>query len=275
MREAQLSAPALSAIGVRKRLAAFADGYRDAGVSTLAVVAFLLLWEAAASWDWINIRYSSKPSAVWSAAIQVWRTDDFLLHAGVSFAAFASGFAMALAVGVPLGLYLGVSRRARLFLEPPLMALYTAPRLALLPILIVWLGIGLASKVAIVFLGAVFPILVNTLAGVRSSDNRLIVAARAFGATKTDIFLKILVPGCLPAILMGVRLGVGRGVLSVVVGEMFVSQAGIGYQIMTYGQGMRFDRLLVYAFAISLFGYALTVSVRMMENRFRNWRPAA
>jgi NitT/TauT family transport system permease protein len=239
------------------------------------VLAFLLLWEAAASWGWVNVRYTSKPSAVWSAALHLWRVDDFLHHAWVSFAAFATGFAMAVAVGVPLGLYVGASRRARLFLEPPLMALYTAPRLALLPILIVWLGIGLASKVAIVFLGAVFPILVNTMAGVRGADGRLVVAARAFGATRTDIFLKVLVPGCLPAILMGVRLGVGRGVLSVVVGEMFVSQAGIGYQIMTYGQGMRFDNLLVYAFAISLFGYALTVAVRVAEDRIRSWRPSA
>lgn len=275
MRDERPAATGSPAHGARRRLAALVDAYWGACVSILAVAAFLLLWEAAAAWGWINVRYSSKPSAVWAATFQVFQTDDFLLHAWVSFAAFASGFAMALAVGIPLGLYLGVSRRARLFLEPPLMALYTAPRLALLPILIVWLGIGLASKVAIVFLGAVFPILVNTMAGVRSSDNRLIVAARAFGATNADIFLKVLVPGCLPSILMGVRLGVGRGVLSVVVGEMFVSQAGIGYQIMTYGQGMRFDRLLVYAFAISLFGYALTLSVRLMEDRFRNWRPAA
>jgi sulfonate transport system permease protein len=263
-------APALS----RKNPVSFTTRHWGAIVSTVSVLAFLLLWETASTLGWINVRYASKPSAIFAAAVHIYHTDNFLLHAWVSFVAFASGFAMALVVGVPLGLVLGASRRVRLFLEAPLMALYTAPRLALLPILIVWLGIGLASKVAIVFLGAVFPILVNTMAGVRSTDNRLVVAARAFGATQMDVFFKVLAPGCLPAILMGVRLGVGRGVLSVVVGEMFVSQAGIGYQIMTYGQGMRFDHLLVYAFAISLFGYALTVAVRLMEDRFRSWRPA-
>jgi ABC-type nitrate/sulfonate/bicarbonate transport system permease component len=249
--------------------------YYGLSVSIVSVLGFLLLWEVAAERGWINARFSSQPSLIWRAAIHVGLTDDFAYHCWVSFAAFALGFAMALVVSVPLGLYLGASRRGRLFIEPPLMALYTAPRLALLPILIVWLGIGLASKVAVVFLGAVFPILVNTMAGVRSADHRLVTAARAFGASKLDIFVKVLVPGSLPAILMGVRLGVGRGVLSVVVGEMFVSEAGIGYQIMTYGQSTQFDNLLVYAFTISLFGYALTVAVRMLEDRIRSWRPAS
>jgi NitT/TauT family transport system permease protein len=170
---------------------------------------------------------------------------------------------------------MGTHKSTRLFLEPPLMALYTAPRLALLPILIVWLGIGLASKIAVVFLGAVFPILVNTLAGVRNADNRLVQAARAFGATRMDIFVKILVPGSLPAILMGVRLGIGRGVLSVIVGEMFVAQAGIGYQIMSYGQGMQINKMLVYALTISLFSYALILAVQWLESRIRDWKPAA
>jgi len=244
-------------------------------VSTLAVLGFLLLWEVAVLQGWINGRFTSQPTQIWRAALVIFAEDDFAVHCGVSLLSFALGFVMALAVSIPLGLYLGVSRWGRLFLEPPLMALYTAPRIVLLPILIVWLGIGLGSKVAIVFLGAVFPIMVNTMAGVRGADPRLSTAARAFGATRMDIFLKVLVPGSLPAILMGVRLGVGRGVLSVVVGEMFVSEAGIGHQIMTYGQAMQFNNLLVYAFTISLFGYGLTVALRMLEDRIRSWRPSA
>ncbi len=258
----------------RPQRTSFVRRYHRPIVSGLSVLGFLLLWELAVMQGWINGRFTSQPTQVWRAALVVIAQDDFGWHCSVSFVSFALGFVMALAVSIPLGLYLGVSRLGRLFLEPPLMALYTAPRIVLLPILIVWLGIGLASKVAIVFLGAVFPIMVNTMAGVRGADHRLATAARAFGATPMDIFLKVLVPGSLPAILMGVRLGVGRGVLSVVVGEMFVSEAGIGHQIMTYGQAMQFNKLLVYAFTISLFGYGLTVAVRMLEERIRNWRPA-
>jgi ABC-type nitrate/sulfonate/bicarbonate transport system permease component len=254
-------------------IARMVDRYYGPAVSTLAVLAFVVLWQVAAASGWVNVRYTSAPSQVVRAAIDIFRHDDFLANAWVSFSEFGLGFVVALSVGLPLGLVLGSSRRVRLFVEPPLMALYTAPRLTLLPILIVWLGIGIVSKIAVVFLGAVFPIIVNTIAGVREADPRLIQAARAFGANRLDVFIKVLVPGALPAILLGIRLGIGRGVLSVVVGEMFVSEAGIGHQIMTYGETMQVNRLLVYAFAITLFGCALTLAVRLLEDRVRSWRP--
>jgi ABC-type nitrate/sulfonate/bicarbonate transport system permease component len=249
------------------------DGYYGALVSTAAVSVFLLAWQIAAARGWVNARYTSSPSQVVAAALDIARHDDFLHHAWVSLSEFSLGFAAALGFGLPLGLALGTSRRLRLFVDPPMMALYTAPRLTLLPILIIWLGIGAASKIAIVFLGAVFPIIVNTMAGVREADPRLFQAARAFGASRLDTMIKVLVPGALPAILLGVRLAIGRGVLSVVVGEMFVSEAGIGHQIMNYGEAMQVGHLMVYAFAISLFGYALTVLVGLIENRVRSWRP--
>ena len=256
-------------------LAPFLERHYTTAVSILSVLAFLVLWETAADQRWVNARLTGQPTLIYQMAIEVFRNDRFFYHAWISLAEFGIGFVLALIVGVPLGLIMGTHKATRLFLEPPLMALYTAPRLALLPILIVWLGIGIASKIAVVFLGAVFPILVNTLAGVRNADNRLVQAAKAFGATQLDIFVKILVPGSLPAILMGVRLGIGRGVLSVIVGEMFVSQAGIGYQIMSYGQGMQINKMLVYALAISLFSYALILSVQWMESRIRDWKPAS
>lgn len=242
-------------------------------VSTVSVVAFLLVWQVAVARGWVNARYTSSPSQVLAAALYIARHDDLLHHAWVSFSEFSLGFAAAFGFGLPLGLVLGTSRHLRLFIDPPMMALYTAPRLTLLPVLIIWLGIGSASKVAVVFLGAVFPIIVNTMAGVREADPRLFQAARAFGASRLDTMIKVLVPGALPAIMLGVRLAIGRGVLSVVVGEMFVSEAGIGHQIMNYGEAMQVGHLMVYAFAISLFGYALTLIVRLLENRVRSWRP--
>jgi len=242
-------------------------------VSTASVAAFLVVWQVAAARGWVNARYTSSPGQVFAAALDIARHDDFLHHAWISLSEFSFGMAAALGFGLPLGLALGTSRRLRLFVDPPMMALYTAPRLTLLPILIIWLGIGAASKVAIVFLGAVFPIIVNSMAGVREADPRLFQAARAFGASRVDTMIKVLGPGALPAILLGVRLAIGRGVLSVVVGEMFVSEAGIGHQIMNYGEAMQVGHLMVYAFAISLFGYALTILVGVIENRVRSWRP--
>jgi NitT/TauT family transport system permease protein len=246
---------------------------RSTLIGMLAVAAFLVLWQIAPQLGWVNGRFTSQPSKVLTAAVEVFRDDNFFFHAGISLTEFSLGFALAIAVSIPLGILLGTSRLARHLIDPPMMALYIAPTLVLLPIMIIWLGIGMASKVAVVFLGAVFPIIVNTMAGMREADPRLIRAARSFGAGKLDVFMRILVPGSLPSILTGMRLAVGRAVLGVVVGELFVSQAGIGHQLTTYGQSMRVDRLLVYALVVSAFGYTLTVLVRLLEIRVRSWRP--
>ena len=253
-----------------------AKGWRPARstvVSLVSVVVFFILWQVAPEMGWVNERFTSQPSQVFLAAIDVFLNDDFFYHARVSLTEFFLGFALALVVSIPLGVLLGTSQTARYLIDPPLMALYIAPTLVLLPILVVWLGIGMASKVAVVFLGALFPIVVNTMAGMREADPKLIRAARSFGANRLDVFMRILVPGSLPSILTGIRLAVGRAVLGVVVGELFVSQAGIGYQLNTYGSAMRIDRLLVYAIVVSAFGYTLTVLVRTLEGRVRTWRP--
>ena len=246
---------------------------RSTTISILSVVAFLILWEVAPHLGWVNGRFTSQPSRVAVAAIEVFRTDNFLYHAKISLSEFLLGFALALIVSIPLGVLLGTSQTARYLIDPPLMALYIAPTLVLLPILVIWLGIGMASKVAVVFLGALFPIVVNTMAGMREADAKLIRAARSFGANRLDVFVRILIPGSLPSILTGIRLAIGRAVLGVVVGELFVSQAGIGHQLDTYGSAMRIDRLLVYALVVSAFGYGLTLSVRALEARVRTWRP--
>jgi ABC-type nitrate/sulfonate/bicarbonate transport system, permease component len=246
---------------------------RSTVISMLSVAVFFILWQLAPEMGWVNGRFTSQPTQVLVAAIDVILNDDFFYHARISLAEFSLGFALALVVSIPLGVLLGTSRTARHLIDPPLMALYVAPTLVLLPILVVSLGIGMASKVAIVFLNALFPIVVNTIAGMSEADPKLIRAARSFGASKLDVFVRILLPGSLPSILTGIRLAVGRGVMGVVVGELFVSQAGIGYQLNTYGSAMRIDRLLVYALVVSVFGYLLTVSVRALENRVSTWRP--
>jgi NitT/TauT family transport system permease protein len=245
---------------------------RHTTISVLAVLVFLVGWQVVPALGWVNGQFTSQPSAVAVAAIDIVRTDDFFFHAWVSLSEFLVGFALALVVSIPLGVLLGTSRYARYLIDPPLMALYMAPTLILLPILVIWLGIGMASKVAVVFLGAIFPIVVNTMAGMREADPKLVRAAQSFGANKLDVFVRILIPGSLPSIVMGMRLAVGRGVLGVVVGELYASEAGIGHQLVTYGSAMRIDRLLVYALVVSVFGYAVTSLVRAIENRVQSWR---
>jgi len=155
----------------------------------------------------------------------------------------------------------------RHLLDPPIMAIYATPHLALLPIIVVWLGIGMQSKIAVAFVGGVIPILVNATAGVRSVERSWVIAARSFGASGWDVFVKVILPGALPSVVLGIRLGLSRAVLGVVVGEMYQSQAGLGNKVMRYGSEFRADYLLFYVLLISLFGLTATTAVRTLEEK--------
>lgn len=241
-------------------------------IGALSVTTFLVGWELMAQWDLVNAYYTSRPSLVFTTGIEILSKGNFWDDASISLIEFSVGFTMALVVGIPLGMIMGSIRNIRYLLDPPIIALYTTPRLALLPILVLWLGIGMESKIAVVFIGAVIPIIINTIAGVREADFFLIQAARSFCASQKDIFVKVLLPGSLPAVMSGVRLGLGRAVLGVVVGEMYVSIKGIGYQIMHYGAAVRIDHLIFYVTLVSFFGFTTTALVKSVENRLRKWK---
>jgi sulfonate transport system permease protein len=155
----------------------------------------------------------------------------------------------------------------RYLLDPPIMAIYATPHLALLPIIVVWLGIGMQSKIAVAFVGGVIPILVNTMAGVRGVERSWILAARSFCAGELEVFAKVILPASLPSVILGIRLGLSRAVLGVVVGEMYQSQAGVGNEIMRYGSEFRTDYLLFEVLLVSLFGLAATSVVRTLEEK--------
>ena len=239
---------------------------------TLSVFIFLVAWEVSARTGLINVFYSSQPTLVIKTAFEIIGSGELSEHAYISLLEFILGFAAALIIGIPLGLIMGSFRNLRYILDPPIIALYTTPRLALLPILVLWLGIGMESKVAVVFIGAVIPIIVNTIAGIRESDTSLINAARSFCATQLDIFIRVLLPGSLPAVMSGIRLGLGRAVLGVVVGEMYVSTKGIGYQIINYGASIQVTHLMFYVALVSFFGFVTTTLVRGIENHLRRWK---
>lgn len=236
-------------------------------LSAASVALVLAAWEIAPRVGLVDPFFTSQPSRVAAAAVDIVRSGTLLGDAAVSLSEFGAGFALALAIGVPAGLVVGTFRLLRHLVDPPIMALYATPQLALLPILVVWLGIGMASKAAVVFIVAVIPILVNTAAGVRQVERPLVLAARSFCATRRDVFGKVILPASLPAVMLGARLGLSRGVLGVVVGEMYVSQQGIGHQIMRLGSAFQVDELLVYVLLVSGFALGATTAVRQLEER--------
>jgi NitT/TauT family transport system permease protein len=168
---------------------------------------------------------------------------------------------------------MGWYSRVNAILEPFVSALYATPRIALLPLVVIWFGIGIASKVAIVFLGAIFPILVNTITGVRTIEADFIKVARSFGATDRQMFATVVLPSAVPMLLTGLRLGLGHALVGIVVGEMYGATQGLGYLIAVAGARFQTDRVMVGIILIAGLGVALTELLRAIERRFERWRP--
>jgi NitT/TauT family transport system permease protein len=186
---------------------------------------------------------------------------------------FIVGLSAAAVGGVVLGVLIGWYRKLRLIFDPFLNALYATPRIAMMPLIIIWFGIDWKSKVFIVFISSFFPILVNTVAGIRSLDPDLLRAARAFCASDWQIFKTVAIPGSVPFILTGIRQGVALGLIGVVVGEMFGGSEGVGYLVSFGGQTFRTDTVFVGVIIIAAAGMILTFLTERLERRFSRWRP--
>lgn len=238
-----------------------------------SVAAVLLAWEWVAAKGLVDLVFISSPTRIVKAAVAWAASGDLWNDLKVSGIEFFVGYAMAVAVGIPLGIATGWYRRLFYLLDPFISALYATPRVALLPLIFIWVGIGIWSKNVLVFLGAVFPILINTLAAVRTTDERLLRAARSFGADDLQVFRTVVLPSSVPFILTGLRLGVGRALVGVVVGEMVVAQAGIGLRISMAGNSFQTDTVFAGILIIAAAGMLSMELLSRLERRFEKWRP--
>jgi len=271
--ELRMGASALPLTTRARRRRTWFDRHEPLVYGTISVVVLLVIWEGWWQAGLISGLFFSGPTAV---AIRFW---ELLVHGSLlSDAAYTGknffvGFFLALAVGVPMGVLLGWYRRLNMLFDPIINALYAMPRIALYPLIIIWFGIGSGSKVFIVFLSAVLPILINTLAGVRNIDPDLLKAARAFCARDDQIFTTVALPYSVPFILTGVRQGVAHGLLGAIIGELFAGSEGLGYMISYSGQMFQTDALLVGVVVVAAAGMALTVAGERVRKHFQKWRP--
>jgi ABC-type nitrate/sulfonate/bicarbonate transport system permease component len=238
-----------------------------------AVIVVLAFWEFIWYKQWVSPLFFSGPSAIlkqfWYLLTEGSLPDDILF----SGRNFVLGLSAATVTGVVLGVLIGWYRKLRMIFDPFLNALYATPRIAMIPLIIIWFGIDWQSKVFIVYMSSFFPILVNTVAGVRSLDPDLLRAARAFCASDWQIFKTIAIPGSVPFILTGIRQGVALGLIGVVVGEMFGGSKGVGFLVAYGGQTFQTDTVFVGVFLIALSGMLLTFLTQRLERRFSRWRP--
>jgi NitT/TauT family transport system permease protein len=250
----------------------FYQKYEHPILGLIAVLVFLFVWELLPALGIVRPIFTSSPLRILAAA-RLLAANGLGRDMMISGTEFGIGFSLAVLVGVPMGVLLGWYRRWHAVFDPFISMLYVTPRVALLPLLILWLGIGLASKMAVVFLGAIFPILINVIAGMRTIDETLLMCARSFGAKDRQIFLTLALPSCVPFTLAGLRIGVGRALVGVVVGEMVASTGGIGHMMAVAGSSFQTDKVFVGIIIVGLFGYTLTSVLNKLERRFESWRP--
>jgi ABC-type nitrate/sulfonate/bicarbonate transport system permease component len=254
------------------------------------VVLFLILWEGFERGWWAALlgpllgaqaaRFQLKPIFI-SSPMRIARMafDMFFVTGAIwkdlgwSSLEFALGVALAFIIGIPLGLAAGWYRRFNYAVEPFLAALNATPQVAFLPLLILWVGTGLACRVLIIVLLAVLPIAISALAAVRTVDARLVRVARSFSASDGLLFRSIILPSAVPFLLTGARLAVGRGMIGIVVGEIYGSSAGIGAMINQAGSRFETDKVFVGVLTIAAAGVALVELIRRIERRVEVWRP--
>lgn len=236
------------------------------------VLLLLVSWELASRFRVIDPAFAGQPSRIIEALIEVSKSGELWLNARITLSEFALGFSIAVIIGLTIGLIAGWLSSVGRVIDPFLMAFNSTPRSALIPILIVWFGLGFTSKVVLVFMSAIVPIVINTITGVRTADRQLLQVARSFGASPWSQAIYILLPGAIPHIFSGLRLGLNLALIGVIIAEMYVSVAGFGKMIIVYGSVLRINELLAYILTISAFGCALVVLVNAIEGILIPWR---
>jgi ABC-type nitrate/sulfonate/bicarbonate transport system permease component len=241
------------------------------GLGSVAI--FVAIWQAVASARVVPPLFLPGPFDIWNALVAYVKDGSIWPDLAVSGEELAYGFGLSIVVGLPLGLLTGWYRRMNMALDPFVNFMNAMPRIALVPLLIIWFGIGIWSKVAVIFLSSIFPILINTEAGIRNLDAGWIKAARSFGASDLQLFRTVALPGAIPFILTGLRIGVGHALIGMVVGELVAARAGIGLMMATAGASFQTAKVFAGLIIVSSAGVFFVYLISRVERRFQAWRP--
>jgi len=245
--------------------------FARAVVGFMAVALFLIAWQIVGGNEIIRSDLISYPSEVVETLFQMSASGELGSNLVVSLQEFIQGFLPAIAVGIAAGTAFALSRRLHYLFEPLIVALNTSPIIAFVPIVVVWFGVGTQSKAIMVFLAAVIPIVINTMTGITQVHESWIRACRAFGASKSQVILKAILPGALPSVMVGVRLAVGRAVVGLIAAEMYVSVRGIGRLIQVYSTSERAAEIFVLVAVVASFGFVLVTLLRRIEGAIAPW----
>jgi NitT/TauT family transport system permease protein len=237
----------------------------------LSILGGLALWELVSRFLVANALFLAAPTQIVAAVYSLGRSGELWPHIWISAVEFALGYVIASILGIGLGMAMAQSEVANKALQPWMSGFYATPTIALAPLFILWLGIGIWSKVVVVIFLVLFPVAINTEAGLRTTSPRLIEMLRSFGATPRQIFFKLSLPSATPFILAGLKLGIGRGLIGVVVAELFGSRAGLGRLISQSADAFNMPELFAGVVILAVAGIAMTAGFGRLERRLVPW----
>jgi NitT/TauT family transport system permease protein len=250
----------------------FAARHRDLLLGLAAVVLFFAAWQAIFLVVPFNKLFISKPDLIALGLLDLIRSGALFRDLAVSAVPFFYGLTAATVVGVTVGIVMGWRRRVGYALDPLMTVFYASPLVALSPLIVIFLGVGITAKTLIIFFLAVFPFIFNAYAGVRAVDPLLINVVRSLGGREIDLYLKVLLPSVLPYIVAGARIAVGRALIGVLVGEFFAASEGIGYAIARFGDLYALDKMFACILVIMVIAVAMTEGIRYAERTAFPWR---
>jgi ABC-type nitrate/sulfonate/bicarbonate transport system permease component len=255
---------------MRKIQGAAQDSGLAVGLARLALLMLLLgLWWLAASLAGRAVIPS--PVETTLAAGRLWSDGRLGPAVAASLGTFAGGYVLAVLVALPLGVVMGAFGLLGKTLDIYLYGLAATPRVAFIPLIIVLLGLGIEAKLFIVFLGAVMPMVINTYAGVRQADRDLVEMGQAVGAGRWRIFGAIVLPGAVPYIMAGLRIGATIGLINTVVAELYTAVSGLGGLLALYGNSFRMAEYFVIVLCLAAIGVVVTELLRHVETRLTRW----
>ena len=246
--------------------------YKERAVQFVSPIAFVLLWELVARLHWIDIRFWPAPSTILDSFSRMAASGEIWSHLKISLVRIAWGFALGAIPALILGLAMGLFRWLRSLLDPFVAFAYPIPKSSILPLIMLIFGLGEMTKIVTVALGVFFLVLINTVAGVRNINPIYLDAAKNFGAGYFDTIFHIALPGALPLIFAGLKLGLGAGLILIVIAEMVGARSGLGYLIWESWQSFSVGRLYVGLIIIGLLGYVSTILMDELEKRLVPWK---
>ncbi|WP_439574835.1 ABC transporter permease [Phreatobacter sp.] len=238
----------------------------------VAMTAFLIFWEVSVWWGDIPELFLPRPSLVVVTLYDLFARKGLIWDLAITCYRIFGGFLLAAVIGIGLGLLMGMSRRIYATADIFVAALYPVPKIALLPLLVIWLGTGNIFLIVLSALGCIFPILVNTIIGVRQCDEGLILAARDLGASQVQIQRKVVLPAAIPAIFGGLRLALGISIILVVAAEMQTARYGLGAQLQLAGQVLETGQVFAILLLLAVLGILLTKGQDKLGNLVNRWR---